>query len=236
MPTIKGVLFDLDGTLLDTAPDLGDALNFLLARENLPTLSDDEIRPVASHGAKGLLDLGFGKGLAEDYFEMLRQDFLDRYSTNLCHRTGPFSGIDTLIEELESSGIPWGIVTNKPAWLTDPLMSNFAQFANAGCVISGDTLPVRKPDPTPLLHAAELINVAAEHCLYIGDAQRDIEAGNRAGMTTMVATYGYLAESDQPERWQADVSVAHPDEIALWLTELQQIEDSVTSQWPTKAY
>ncbi|TCI03320.1 HAD family hydrolase [Corallincola luteus] len=216
---VEGVLFDLDGTLLDTAPDLGAALNYLLVKENLSTLPLELIRPVASHGAKGLIDLGFGKNIDATFFAELRQSLLDYYSANICEHTNLFDGVAEILAELDAKHIPWGVVTNKPGWLTDPLLADFSEFSSARCIISGDTLPVRKPDPAPLFHAAELLGVAANSCIYVGDAERDIEAGRRAGMTTMLAAYGYIAEHDTPETWQADISVSHPDELSLWLLE-----------------
>lgn len=214
---LEAVLFDLDGTLLDTAPDLGGALNALLRAEGLEVIDDDTIRPIASHGAKGLIDLGFGADLAEARFHDLRQRFLDHYENNLCEASVLFDGARELIGHLQACGIAWGIVTNKPGWLTDPLVANFPELAGSGCVISGDTLPVRKPDPAPLHLACEQLSVAPGKALYIGDAERDIQAGRNAGMFTLVASYGYLHRNDAPETWRAHGEIASLDELTTLL-------------------
>lgn len=202
-----GILFDLDGTLLDTARDLGNALNHVLARYKLPLCDYEQYRPVASHGSMGLLNLGFGDLIKEYDFESLRSEFLDFYNANLCVDTLPFDGVDQLITTLDQKDLPWGIVTNKPGWLTDALLPNFNQFKNCKVVISGDTLAERKPHPAPLLHAAEAINVEASSVWYIGDAERDIQAANAANMISVIADYGYISDSDRPEEWKADLNI-----------------------------
>lgn len=207
------VLFDLDGTLLDTAPDLAAALNRLRQQEGLGPLPYAAIRPHVSHGSKALTGLGFGLSPDSARFETLRLRLLDLYREDVASRSRLFDGMAEVLHGLRASGLAWGIVTNKPGWLTTPLLAHIPLPVAPGCVVSGDTLPVSKPDPAPLLLAATQLGVAAEHCLYIGDAARDVEAGLRAGMATLVATYGYLTDDDRPESWGAGALVDSPHEI-----------------------
>jgi phosphoglycolate phosphatase len=174
------------------------------------------IRPIVSHGALRLVRLGFpdASGTA---FESLRRRFLEIYAEHLAEGTRVFSGFETVLETLELRRLPWGIVTNKPAWLTDPLLATLGLDRRAGCVVSGDTLAERKPHPMPLLHAAGLIRTRPEKCVYVGDAERDIQAGRAAGMATVVAGYGYLAQDDDPLSWQPHGIVASPEELLDWL-------------------
>jgi phosphoglycolate phosphatase len=203
------VLFDLDGTLLDTAPDMGAALNTLRRECGHEPLPDELIRPRVSHGSTGLLDLGFPD--ADDAeIERLRARFLDLYAGALAVRTRPFDGIERVLHALESSGLPWGVVTNKPGWLTDPLLERLDLARRCGCVVSGDTVAERKPHPLPLLHAAALLGLEARACAYVGDAERDIVAGRAAGMRTVVAAYGYVSADEDIAAWGADHTVAHP--------------------------
>jgi phosphoglycolate phosphatase len=206
------VLFDLDGTLLDTAPDMSAALNALRDLEGLAPMPYDSIRPHVSHGAARLVEIGFGCREGER-FEMLRQRYLQLYRGGLAVGTRLFHGLEEVLTELERRRIPWGVVTNKPAWLTDPLMTAVGLAGRAGCVISGDTLPERKPHPLPLLHAARLLQAPAGRCTYIGDAERDIRAGRAAGMRTLVAAFGYIARDEDPVDWQADAIVAQPHDL-----------------------
>jgi phosphoglycolate phosphatase len=210
------LLLDLDGTLLDTAPDMGGALNLLRAeagREPLPLAS---IRPVVSHGAMRLVSLGFPEATGAE-FERLRLRFLELYSQNLALGTELFPGIEPVLDELERRGLPWGVVTNKPGWLTDPLLAALGLDHRASCVVSGDTVAERKPHPLPLLHAAGLVGVAPAHCVYVGDAERDIQAGRAAGMTTVVAAYGYISAEDDPAGWQPTGIIAEPGELLEWV-------------------
>ena len=210
------LLLDLDGTLLDTAPDMGGALNRLRVERGLDPLPFTVIRPVVSHGAARLVTLGFPAATG-DAFEQLRLRFLEIYARNLAEFTRPFPGIEPLLDELERRGLPWGVVTNKPAWLTDPLLATLGLDARAACVVSGDTLPERKPHPRPLQHAAGLVGVPPERCVYVGDAERDIQAGRAAGMATVVAAYGYLSADDDPARWQPTGIVVEPAELLDWM-------------------
>ena len=215
--SIRTVLFDLDGTLLDTAPDLADALNTVLVEEHRAPLPYEEIRGVVSHGGMALIRLGFGIPPADPDFEPLRQRLLEIYRANIASKTRPFPGMTELLDELERRGLNWGVVTNKPGWLTDPLMRQLALYDRAVCVVSGDTLNERKPHPAPMLHACEQAGSLPAQCVYVGDAERDIEAGNNAHMHTLVALFGYFMTDDRPLEWQADGSISHPLELLEWL-------------------
>jgi phosphoglycolate phosphatase len=210
------LLLDLDGTLLDTAPDMGGALNLLRAEYGLDPLPAATIRPVVSHGAMRLVRLGF-PGAEGDAFESLRLRFLELYAANLAIGTRLFPGFDAVLDTLEGSGLPWGIVTNKPGWLTAPLLAALGLDTRAACAVSGDTVAERKPHPLPLLHAAQLVGVDPADCVYVGDAERDIQAGRAAGMTTVVAAYGYLSDDEDPRQWQPHGVVQAPEELLHWM-------------------
>jgi 2-phosphoglycolate phosphatase len=212
----SALLLDLDGTLLDTAPDMGAALNRLRAENGLQSLPAATIRPVVSHGSARLVSLGFPAAVGDEY-ERLRLRFLELYSYSLSEHTRLFPGADVLLAELERLDIPWGVVTNKPGWLTDPLLAALGLQERAACVVSGDTVAERKPHPLPLLHAARVIGVPAERCLYAGDAERDIVAGRAAGMTTVVAAYGYISSDDDPNSWQPAGVVTAPTQLLDWM-------------------
>jgi phosphoglycolate phosphatase len=214
---ITTVLFDLDGTLLDTAPDLAAALNTVLAENRREPLPYETIRGVVSHGGMALIKLGFGLDESSPDFEPLRQRLLSVYRANLSSRTRPFPGMAELLDQLEQDGRNWGVVTNKPAWLTEPLLQDLGLLQRAACVVSGDTLDERKPHPAPMLHACELAGSRPEQCVYIGDARRDIEAGKNAGMYTLVALFGYFMDDDRPHEWQADGIMEQPLELLAWL-------------------
>ncbi len=211
------VLFDLDGTLLDTARDLAGALNSLRAAHGLVALPFTAIRPLITHGSAALIRIGFELATDDPRFEPLRLQFLTEYRARIAAETCPFEGIPALLDWLRTQRMQWGIVTNKPAWLTGPLVAQRPFTPPPACVISGDTLPVQKPDPAPLLYAAQTLGVAAKDCLYIGDAARDVEAGRRAGMRTLVACYGYLSDTDKPETWGADGLLNAPLDLRAWL-------------------
>jgi len=214
---IRTVLLDLDGTLLDTAPDLAAALNAVLQENARPPLPYETIRPAVSHGGMALIRLGFRLEPCDPAFERLRQRLLQVYRDNLSALTRPFPGMEALLETLEARGLNWGVVTNKPAWLTDPLLQDLGLFTRAACVVSGDTLPERKPHPAPMLHACARAGSRPRQCVYIGDAQRDIEAGNNAGMHTLVALFGYIGETDEPHTWGASDSIRKPADLLAWL-------------------
>lgn len=211
------VLFDLDGTLVDTAPDLGYALNTLLEQEGHEPLDHARIRPVASHGSAGLLKLGFGIEKEDPIYPALQQRFLSLYAENIARESALFIGMQQVLDGLTTNKIRWGVVTNKPSFLTMPLMDALQLTEAAACIVSADTTPFSKPHPAPMLHACELLNVKPADCIYIGDAERDIQAAHNAHMRSAVALYGYLSETDAPETWQADCMVNHPYEILQWI-------------------
>jgi phosphoglycolate phosphatase len=215
--TLKTVLFDLDGTLVDTAPDLSETLNRLLEHHQQPRRKPQDIRPYVSHGTIGMLGFAFNLAERDPGFAEMRQEFLDIYENHLCHQSALFSGMADVLDYIEENGFNWGVVTNKPGYLTDPLMKELKLDQRCACIISGDTLAQRKPDPAPMLHAAELAGSRPEQCVYVGDAERDIEAGNRAGMMTVVASYGYIESSEQPEQWQADGKIDRPIDMIEWI-------------------
>jgi 2-phosphoglycolate phosphatase len=217
MRAIRTVLFDLDGTLLDTAPDLADALNAVLIENQRPPLPFGEIRGVVSHGAMALVRLGFALEESHPDFQPLRRRLLAHYRDNIARRTRPFRGMDEVLDALEQRGYPWGVVTNKPGWLTEPLLKTLGLYARAACVVSGDTLGTRKPHPAPLLHACALTGSRPEHCVYVGDAERDVEAGRNAGMRTLVALFGYFQGHERPQDWPADDHIHSPQELLDWL-------------------
>jgi phosphoglycolate phosphatase len=196
---------------------MAQALNRLLQEQGLSALPLATIRPVVSHGSPGLLKLGFAMTPEHAEFITLRDRFLALYHEALAIETCLFPGMSEVLEALEQRAIPWGVVTNKPGWLTESLLAALQLDQRAACVISGDTLNKRKPDPEPLLHACRLIGIAPINCLYVGDAERDIEAGRRAGMTTAVACYGYRYCHEDPAVWGADVLIDTPQDLLNWL-------------------
>lgn len=214
------VLFDLDGTILDTANDLGLALNHVLRQCDLPEIPREIYRPVASHGSRGLLELGFGEKIDQFDNDALRKLFLDYYLEHICIDTAYMPEAESALIALNELNIPWGIVTNKPEFLTLELIQHFPLLQQCGVVISGDTLPKAKPDPGLLNWAMGRLNILPQHTLYVGDAERDIEAGRRAFMTTAVVLNGYIRAEDQPHRWQADLYL---DDLSTLNDHLQEI-------------
>ena len=214
---IRAVLFDLDGTFADTAPDLGAALNHVLALHNLPPLPVEKSRLQASHGTVGLLGLGFGIKPDDPRFNELRQEFLAHYSTHICEHTTLFAGMDELILTIEQRDLPWGIVTNKPHRYTLPLMEALGYAHRSGCMVSGDTCAQSKPHPMPMLHAAKLLDVIPEQCLYLGDDKRDMDAANAANMRGIIAEYGYIDPLASIETWQATGRVQTPLELLRYI-------------------
>jgi phosphoglycolate phosphatase len=215
--TIRTVLFDLDGTLLDTAPDLAAALNTVRAENGQVPLPYEAIRPVVSHGGIALIELGFDLERSDPGFEPLRQRLLEIYRQNLSGQTRPFPGMEDLLATLEARGLNWGVVTNKPAWLTEPLLHDLDLFERAICVVSGDTLEERKPHPAPMLHACAQAGSQPAQCVYVGDARRDIKAGKNAGMRTLIALFGYIQETDTPDTWGASDAIRKPGDLIAWL-------------------
>ena len=213
----EAVLFDLDGTFADTAPDLGAALNHVCSQHDKPPQPLEAIRLQASQGSPGLLKLGFGITPDAPEFPALRQSFLDYYAAHICIHTRLFPGMAQLIEALEQRGLPWGIVTNKPHRFTLPLMQALGYAQRAACLISGDTCTRAKPHPDPLLKAGEMLGIAPQRCLFLGDDIRDIEAGRAAGTKNLIARYGYIAAQEDLAAWQADGAVDSPMELIAHL-------------------
>ena len=207
------VLFDLDGTFADTAPDMAAALNRLLARYDRPPVPLAQARCHVSSGSRGMLAVGFGLVPGDPDYERLRGEYLDLYAADIHCHTCLFPGITDLVAALESRQLRWGIVTNKPGWLTDPLLEAMALPFKPDCVVSGDTAARAKPHPDPLFHACGLIQCDPRGCWYVGDDQRDILAGRAAGMRTLAALYGYLGVELHPSDWGADGLLEHPLEL-----------------------
>lgn len=214
---IRAVLFDLDGTLADTALDLGFALNQQRRVHGLLPLPQEMIRPQASHGARGLLKLGFDVTPESPNFSALRTEFLALYAQHICDHTVLFPGIPELLQALEARGLRWGVVTNKPARFTLPLMQALKLDQRAACIVSGDTTANAKPHPEPLLAASAQVRIAPAACLYVGDAERDVEAAVAAGMTALIANYGYITEDDRPDTWGAHGRIDAPQDILDYL-------------------
>ncbi|MEA3291287.1 MAG: HAD-IA family hydrolase [Pseudomonadota bacterium] len=214
---IRAVLFDLDGTLLDTADDLIAALNRVLAEEGREAAPAEKTRPHVSKGGMAITCRGFGITDDDPRAEALRDRVIRHYRANICHHTRLFPGMAELLQAIEASRRYWGVVTNKQAFLTEPLLEKMGLAERPACIVSGDTLPRKKPHPDPLLHVCATIGCMPEETLYVGDDARDIEAGRRAGMTTLAALYGYIADDEDPADWGADGLVRSPAEIHDWL-------------------
>ena len=214
---VKAVLFDLDGTLADTSPDMTDALNLLLTKYNRPTLEYDYVRNHTSRGSIAMIQLGFKDILEEEHSNQLRNEFLQIYAENLCNKTKLFPGVKELLDTLDENEIPWGIVTNKPGALAEPLVQELDIAFRAVCMVSGDSLSRRKPDPDQLHHAANMLGIKELHTVYMGDDPRDIQAGKAAGMHTAVAAYGYILDDQNPQNWGADVVLQQALQLKDWL-------------------
>ena len=208
-------LFDLDGTLVDTAPDMAGALNRLRAENNLPALPYALIRPWVSHGAGALVKLGFGADIQAERLDALKQRYLAIYAANLCVDSTLFPGMADVLKALSRQGRSWGVVTNKPAFLTEPLLAGLGLATP--CIVSGDTLPVNKPDPAPVRHACALLGLSVEECVMVGDHKRDIEAARAAGSPSIAAAFGYIQHDDDPHSWGADAVVQHAEELHAWI-------------------
>ncbi|ALP53181.1 phosphoglycolate phosphatase [Candidatus Tenderia electrophaga] len=214
---VRTVLFDLDGTLADTAPDLADALNTVREQNCFSPMSYDVIRPIVSHGSNALIYLGFELSPGDEGFDAIRDQLLDTYLENIANKTRLFPGMEQVLDTLEAKGLNWGVVTNKPSWLTEPLLRQLGLKQRAACIVSGDTTTKRKPDPEPMLFACQLAGSRGCECLYVGDAERDIVAGRRAGMRTLAALFGYISEHEHPDQWGADGMIDQPQDILTWL-------------------
>jgi phosphoglycolate phosphatase len=210
---IDAVLFDLDGTLIDSAPDLGAAADKMRTDRGLPSLPLADYRPMAGAGARGMLGVAFGMAPGHADFEVLKEEFFKNYEACMTERTYAFDGIAGLIARLDQAGLKWGVVTNKSERFALPLTSAMPLFNTAQTIVGGDTTPHAKPHPAPLLEAARQIGIAPERCLYVGDDERDIIAGRAAGMPTVAAAYGYLGAVAATDHWQADATISTPLEL-----------------------
>ncbi|EEE11507.1 phosphoglycolate phosphatase, bacterial [Burkholderia multivorans ATCC BAA-247] len=209
----EAVLFDLDGTLADTAPDLAAAVNKMQRVRGLPETPLDALRRLASAGARGLLGGAFGITPETPGYDAMRDEFLANYAADICVQTTLFPGIAEVLDELEARGVRWGIVTNKAMRLTAPLVELLGLASRAACVVGGDTTPHSKPHPAPLLHAAGLLALAPDRIVYVGDDLRDIQAGYAAGMATVAAAYGYCGDGAAPGDWRAQHLVGTTGEL-----------------------
>ena len=207
---IDAVLFDLDGTLIDSAPDLGAAADQMRTDRGLTSLPLSDYRPMAGSGARGMIGVAFGLAPGHAQFEALKEEFFSNYESRLTVLTYAFDGVAELIAEILAQGMKWGVVTNKSARFTLPLTKAMALFSTAQTIVSGDTTPYAKPHPAPLLEAARQLGVKPGRCLYVGDDERDIVAGQAAGMPTVAAAYGYLGASADTAAWKADATIASP--------------------------
>ncbi len=215
LPVPRAVLFDLDGTLADTAPDLAAAVNKMRSDRGLAETPFEQLRPVASAGARGLIGVAFGMTPSDEGFAEMRTEFLDNYAARIAERTHLFDGMQELLSAIEARGMSWGIVTNKPERFTLALVPLIG-LSHAACVVSGDTTPHPKPHPEPLLEAARRIQLDAEACWYVGDDLRDIQAGKAAGMPTVAAGWGYCGNTE-PHSWDADAIADTPGSLIALL-------------------
>lgn len=219
---IQAVLFDLDGTLIDSAPDLGAAADEMRTDRGMVSISQERYRPMAGAGARGMLGVAFDITPDAPEFEALKEEFFVKYENRMLDNTLAFDGVAQLIAALIAAGVSWGVVTNKSARFTDPLTAAMPLFATAGAVVSGDTTPFSKPHPEPLFEAARRLRVDPAACMYVGDDERDIVAGRAAGMRTVAAVYGYMGAQADATRWQADAMISFPMELMALLQPTNQ--------------
>ena len=210
---IDAVMFDLDGTLIDSAPDLGAAADQMRIDRGLPSLPQADYRPMAGAGARGMLGVAFGIAPGHHDFEMLKEEFFRNYEACMTERTYAFDGVADLIAQLDQAGLKWGVVTNKSERFALPLTRAMTLFKTAHTIVGGDTTPHAKPHPAPLLEAARRVGVAPERCLYVGDDERDIIAGRAARMSTVAAAYGYLGATHDTAHWKADATIQMPGQL-----------------------
>lgn len=213
----RAVLFDLDGTLADTAPDLARALNRVRAASGLTPIPAELTRSYTSSGARGLLKVGFNLNPEDERYEALRLQFLEFYAAEICVDTRLFDGMAELLDQLDQDRLPWGVVTNKAEQLTFPLLDGLRLGERAACIVGGDTAARLKPHPDSLLHAAAALQLPPSACLYVGDDLRDVQAAQAAGMRVLAAKYGYLGDGGAIESWQADAIIEHPAQVLDYL-------------------
>jgi N-acetyl-D-muramate 6-phosphate phosphatase len=216
-PAVAAVLFDLDGTLVDSAPDLAGAANELRQAEGLSALDYAALRPMVGTGARGMLDAAFGIGPGHARYEHLREQFLLRYEARILRETQVFAAMQPVLQALERATLPWGIVTNKIARFSVPLVQGLGLMQRSAVLISGDSTAHAKPHPQPLLEAARRLGVEPSRCVYLGDDLRDVQAGRAAGMAVLAAAWGYLGRGESVHRWQADAVLSEPRELLNWL-------------------
>jgi phosphoglycolate phosphatase len=217
VPRPAAVLFDLDGTLIDSAPDLAGACNDMRIERGLAPLPYERLRAMVGSGARGMVGVGFGLKPDDDGYFLLRDEFLRRYEARMTQETRVFPAVPPLLAGLAEDGIAWGIVTNKATRFAAPLVEALGLAAASGALVCGDTTPHSKPHPEPLLEAARRLGMTPAGCVYVGDDRRDVDAGRAAGMRTIVAAWGYLGAGDPPETWGADAIIERPADLqALW--------------------
>jgi 2-phosphoglycolate phosphatase len=214
---VEAVLFDLDGTLIDSAPDLGAAADQMRTDRGMASLPLDAYRPMAGAGARGMLGVAFGMAPDHPEFPAMREEFFRNYERRMTSSTHAFDGVPELLQALVRRSLRWGVVTNKSMRFTGPLTAAMPLFATAATIVGGDSTPHSKPHPAPLLEAARQLGLAPERCIYVGDDERDIVAGRAAGMPTVAATYGYLGGTPQVGGWGADAGIAAPLELLALL-------------------
>lgn len=214
---LGAVLFDLDGTLIDSAPDLAGTVNEMRLERGMPELPYPGLRAMVGAGARGMLAAGFSIGPEHEAFDAMRSEFLARYEARMLRLTGVFPGVDALLDALERRRLPWGIVTNKAERFAMPVTSGLGLHQRAATVIGGDTTPHAKPHPAPLLEAVRRIGTQPQCCIYVGDDERDIQAGRAAGMRTVAAAWGYLGTGQSPSDWGADIVLDSPQQLLKWL-------------------
>lgn len=214
---VQAVLFDLDGTLIDSAPDLGAAADKMRVDRGLSSLPLDHYRPMAGAGARGMLGIAFGMTPEHPDYEAMKEEFFVNYENCMTERTRIFHGVVDMVAQLVAQGLPWGVVTNKSSRFTDPLTAAMDLFATAGAIVSGNTTPHAKPHPEPLFEAARRLSVDPAQCVYVGDDERDIIAGLAAGMGTVAATYGYLGQQSDISKWNAHLHIDSPTDLLKYL-------------------
>jgi len=217
---VEAVLFDLDGTLVDTAPDLACALNAVLQQQQLEALPYSVIRPIVSNGAEALIKLGFGTELPDEQYQTIKSNFIRYYQHNIATQSILFAGMEAALRHLENAEIPWGIVTNKPEYLTRPLLEKMDLYQRAGCIVCGDQVNNPKPHPEPIYLACQQLGVLPNNAVYIGDAERDIRSGRLAGLKTIACAYGYIPATDNINNWQADSIMQDSSELLEWVLTL----------------
>ncbi len=207
---LKALLLDLDGTLIDTAPDMVGSLNRVLANHDRPAADIAEASKLVSNGGKALIEFGFGASLDENQTPQLVEEFLKDYKNHVADQSYLYSGMPETLEFCEANNLRWGVITNKPLHLAKDLMDGLGYLERCSILLGGDSLPVKKPDPVPMLHSCMVLNLAPSQCLYVGDHLRDIQAGNAAGMDTAAALWGYIQDTDDPQTWDANFLVNRP--------------------------